>query len=57
MILSDKYKKAMDNISLTDEQKQEIIQNAKKKKFDYRIIVKYRCLFGCSCCSVRCFTE
>ena len=39
MILSDKYKKAMDNISLTDEQKQEIIQNAKKKKFDYRIIV------------------
>ena len=37
MILSDKYKKAMDNISLTDEQKQEIIQNAKKKKFDYRI--------------------
>ena len=45
MILSDKYKKAMDNISLTDEQKQEIIQNAKKKKFD------------CSCCSVRCFTE
>ena len=39
MILSDKYKKAMDNISLTDEQKQEIIQNAKKKKFDYRVIV------------------
>ena len=39
MILSDKYKKAMDNISLTDEQKQEIIQNAEKKKFDYRIIV------------------
>lgn len=39
MILSDKYKKAMDNISLTDEQKREIIQNAKKKKFDYRVIV------------------
>lgn len=39
MILSNKYKKAMDNISLTDEQKQEIIQKAKKKKFDYRVIV------------------
>lgn len=39
MILSDKYKKAMDSISLTEEQKQKIIQNAKKKKFDYRVIV------------------
>ena len=39
MILRDKYKKAMDNISLTDEQKREIIKNAKKKKFDYRVIV------------------
>lgn len=32
MILSDKYKKAMDSISLTEEQKQKIIQNAKKKR-------------------------
>lgn len=40
MILSDKYKKAMDNISLTDEQKQKIVLNAKKKeKFNYRAIV------------------
>ena len=39
MILSDNYKKAMDSISLTEEQKQKIIQNAKKKKFDYRVIV------------------
>ena len=39
MILSDEYKKAMDSISLTEEQKQKIIQNAKKKKFDYRVIV------------------
>ena len=39
MILSDKYKKAMDSSSLTEEQKQKIIQNAKKKKFDYRVIV------------------
>ena len=39
MILSDKYKKAMNSISLTEEQKQKIIQNAKKKKFDYRVIV------------------
>lgn len=39
MILSDKYKKAMDSISLTEEQKQKIIQNAKKKKFDYIVIV------------------
>lgn len=39
MILSDKYKKAMDSIFLTEEQKQKIIQNAKKKKFDYRVIV------------------
>ena len=39
MILSDKYKKAMDSISLTEEQKQKIIHNAKKKKFDYRVIV------------------
>ena len=37
--MSDKYKKAMDSISLTEEQKQKIIQNAKKKKFDYRVIV------------------
>ena len=39
MILSDKYKKAMDSISLTEEQKQKIIQNDKKNKFDYRVIV------------------
>lgn len=39
MILSNKYKKAMDNISLTDEQKKRIVQNAKKTRFDFRVIV------------------